>query len=210
MDELTKAAENQEKELESDFKRLAEEKRLCELKLDQEMGKNTKLLQENTERELLLRAKREEVQAVAGFQEERRKVQVEHDSNRLGSDVRGACKIVNGSVHGDMKTRPEEPGPEARFHPASFESCRRGSLGLGAQVAQLKSEREKLVKMQEALKKKIETVEEHRRGAEVDRSEIKAELKNLSLETEQKQREVHSGCLVLRRPSSGFCSLLLG
>jgi len=117
VDELTKAAENQEKELESDFKRLAEEKRLCELKLDQEMGKNTKLLQENTERELLLRAKREE-------------------------------------------------------------------------VAQLKSEREKLVKMQEALKKKIETVEEQRRGAEVDRSEIKAELKNLSLETEQKQREV--------------------
>merc|ERR1719440_1359071 len=106
-----------EKELESDFKRLAEEKRLCELKLDQEMGKNTKLLQENTERELLLRAKREE-------------------------------------------------------------------------VAQLKSEREKLVKMQEALKKKTETVEEQRRGAEVDRSEIKAETKVLGLEVEQKSKEV--------------------
>merc|ERR1719482_2095101 len=117
VDELTKAAEAQEKELESDFKRLAEEKRLCELKLDQEMGKNTKLLQENTERELLLRAKREE-------------------------------------------------------------------------VAQLKNEKDKLVKLQESLKKKIESVEEQRRGAEVDRSDIKAELKNLSLETEQKQREV--------------------
>ena len=33
VDELTKAAENQEKELESDFKRLAEEKRLCEVPL---------------------------------------------------------------------------------------------------------------------------------------------------------------------------------
>merc|ERR1719409_1664607 len=117
VDELTKAAENQEKELESDFKRLAEEKRLCELKLDQEMGKNTKLLQENTERELLLRAKREE-------------------------------------------------------------------------VAQLKSEREKLVKLQDALKKKTETVEEQRRGAEVDRSDIKAETKVLNLEVEQRQKEV--------------------
>ena len=38
-----------------------EEKRLGEVKLEQEMNKNTKLLQENTERDLSLRAKREEV-----------------------------------------------------------------------------------------------------------------------------------------------------
>ena len=75
VDELTKAAENQEKELESDFKRLAEEKRLCELKLDQEMGKNTKLLQENTERELLLRAKREEVAQLKSEREKLVKMQ---------------------------------------------------------------------------------------------------------------------------------------
>merc|ERR550514_2277707 len=61
VDELTKQAEAQEKELEADFKRLVEEKRLCEVKLEQEMNKNTKLLQENTERDLSLRAKREEV-----------------------------------------------------------------------------------------------------------------------------------------------------
>merc|ERR1719181_1275637 len=117
VDELTKAADNQEKELESDFKRLAEEKRLCEVKLDQEMNKNTKLLQENTERDLSLRAKREEVN-------------------------------------------------------------------------HLKQEREKLVKLQDALKKKTEGVEEQRRVAEVERSDIKAETKVLSLEVEQKQKEV--------------------
>merc|ERR1719456_2092972 len=60
------------------------------------------------------------------------------------------------------------------------------------EVNQLKQEREKLVKLQDALKKKTEGVEEQRRVAEVERSDIKAEIKVLGLEVEQKQKEVYA------------------
>jgi chromosome segregation ATPase len=115
VDELTKQAEAQEKELEADFKRLVEEKRLCEVKLEQEMNKNTKLLQENTERDLSLRAKREEVtqlkqereklvklqdalkKKTEGVEEQRRVAEVER------SDIKAETKVLNLEVEQRQK-----------------------------------------------------------------------------------------------------------
>merc|ERR1712093_597533 len=53
--------EQNEQQLEAEYKKLVEEKKVCESKLDQEMSKNTKYLSENSEKELTLRAKNEEI-----------------------------------------------------------------------------------------------------------------------------------------------------
>ena len=51
---------NNEHKLEWEFKKLTEDKRLCDLKIDEEWKKNKKLLKEIEEREVLLEKKQKE------------------------------------------------------------------------------------------------------------------------------------------------------
>ncbi len=64
MDEDIKATEAKEASVVQNDKDLLRDKRACEIKFDQEMNKNMKLISENNERALELRQKKEDIEAI--------------------------------------------------------------------------------------------------------------------------------------------------